>query len=395
MRNVGARVSLAAVVLAAGCGAQTGILLEVEGPEGASSVTAGVTTLAFVASRESWCERQVADATASATRVDVRGRDLGAQPYSLLVKPARVTDLEQPVRLTALALGDGGRLVGVADFGAHPFELKRVNRFRERIVLTRVDAPVVSTDGCLCAPGLPRVGNGSRTGCDLDVVPSRARWSDTAGCELGPMNQQLAQPVCDGQDWGDDANRELPCVSTKSGACRLAARVCRDRDGIGFETACLPAADAPELPSALCDAYRACEANPCGDIQACFRARAPRRTEPLKCKLHLRAEQGTVTICDGERAAAVSTMMGDSCPAALVDGRRAGPLLLSMGAPGEVVSSECPPRLLADEFDAQAAVGTNATEVRFDLLLGGELVEVRVTLARGCDANAPAFECFP
>jgi len=387
--------AVAVALLAAGCGSQTGIILEVAGPDGTTSVMAGVKTLAFVASRETWCERQVEDQTASATRVDVAGRDLAAQPYSLLVKPARVTDLEQPVRLTALALGDNGRLIGVADFGAHPFELKRVNRFRERIVLTRIDTPVVSTDGCLCAPGLPRVGNGSRTGCDLDVVPSRARWADTAGCELGPMSQQLAQPVCDGQDWGDEAGRALPCVSTKSGACRLADRICRDRDGIGFETSCLPASDAPELPAALCDAYCACEANPCGDIQACFRARAPRRTEPLRCKLHLRVEQGTATICDGERSAPVSTMMGDSCPVALVDGRHAGPLTLSVGNPGDVIANECPPHLIVDELDAAAALAANTTEVRLDLVIGGELVEVRITAARGCDTNVPAFECFP
>ena len=58
MRVTGCLLIVLGVV---GCN-QTGLLLEVGGPNGTTSTAAGIATLDFVVAHRSWCERWVSDA---------------------------------------------------------------------------------------------------------------------------------------------------------------------------------------------------------------------------------------------------------------------------------------------------------------------------------------------
>ena len=194
----------------AGCSAKTGMLVEVQGPAGQSSIAAGVATLELVAAHRSWCERWVEDKDASHTRVDVHARDLHKKPYTFLIEPNHVTDLSEPVEVIVLARDANDRVIGAADFGDHPYRLRHLDEYTARIaLLQRPEASYAASDGCVCLPGAPWMGNGSGAGCDLDVVTSFDRLIDTAGCELPPGARELTSPVCDGQQYdGETVDRE-------------------------------------------------------------------------------------------------------------------------------------------------------------------------------------------
>src|SRR5262249_7747483 len=161
-----------------------------------------------------------------------------------------------------------------ASFDPVPFYYEEVRKYSSHLELfARTDASYLASDGCLCAPGLPLIGNGLQTGCDADIVPAFDRLVDTAGCEL-PAGAMLPIPVCDGQQYpGEHQNRDLPCFATVGGACRVGQRTCNDVDGVAYADECAPEGAAPaEGSSVLCDAYLGCEKMACGDPGACLKA---------------------------------------------------------------------------------------------------------------------------
>ena len=372
------------------------MLLEVAAKE--SSIQAGISTVQFVTARQSWCERWVSDEGASSTRVGVAGRELRDRPYELLVQPTHFTDLSAPLHAWALGLDSGGALIAVADFGEHPFQYKSVNKYRGVFTAyPRSPAGYVTSDGCVCAPGLPRIGNGSGHGCDLDVVTSLPRLMDTAGCELGPDQLQLSEPVCDGQDYGDSADRSVPCFAARgSDGCSVAVRVCHDRNSVGWTGVCAPEANAPLLPSAaLCDAYAACEKTPCGDVEKCFRTTAPRAAD-IHCQLRVSVESSTkaVQLCNAGATAPLppSTATGAACVAILLGGLKHGPLTVGLTGTGQAQGTvSCPPTLGVTAIDA--APSELPSQVAFDLSLGDKLARVVVGIVVGCNQGMEPFTC--
>jgi hypothetical protein len=180
------RLFVVAALALASCAPETGVMVEVRGPGGMTSVEAGITKLDFVVGHPSWCERWVGVAPANHTTRDVTGRDLDLKPYDFLITPSHTTDLSEQMYVAALAYAGDGRLLGEASFDAHALAEGDIDKRTSNIFLyadSSAAAPkYVSADGCVCAPGEPWVGTGSGSDCDTRVLPSFDRLGDTAGC---------------------------------------------------------------------------------------------------------------------------------------------------------------------------------------------------------------------
>jgi hypothetical protein len=385
------------LALLAGCTSETGLLLDVSGPSGVSSSAAGVTSLELVVAHPSWCERWVEDLSASRTRVAVGGRDLSARPYSFLLRPVHLTDVNEPLMALALARDASDRLVGAASFPDLRWRVGDVVEQQDRVqVLSRAsqpDGPVYDTaDGCVCMPGQPWIGLGTGMGCDVGIPTSYARLMDTAGCELPPGSAGLPVPVCDGQLYpGEVADRALPCFAATQQNCHVAARGCHDGDGRAYNDECLPPTSAPALPSsALCDAYLACERRACGDLIGCFRA----ALTPVQFECHMQVDRQTpIRPCaDGQWQAVLDAQAsGADCVTALLDGNAQPPLTLSLGG-GDPFASSCPPTLTVSAVDAAASLETVPLSFDVWLTLGDHLARARLLLEIGC-TNGPSLTC--
>src|SRR5262245_27902075 len=79
------------LILVGGCTPKTGLLLEVTGPDNIPAAQIGITKLDFVVAHQSFCDRWVGVPPAMHTVVDVRGRDLVKNPYTLMVEPSHRT----------------------------------------------------------------------------------------------------------------------------------------------------------------------------------------------------------------------------------------------------------------------------------------------------------------
>lgn len=386
--------ALALVALVSGCTLQTGIEARVSAPEGAPPVA----TLEFFVSHESFCERQVADgALVSSTRVDVSARDLHARPYELLIHPTHFTDIDQPIQVMAVALDANGRAIGNANFGAHPFRSGEVNEYSQDLgFFTRTDANYVTPDGCACIPGEPWVGNGSGTGCDLDVVPSFDRFIDTAGCELSQGRRELSGPVCDGHLYLTEApDRRLPCYSSADGTCRIGLRGCVDHDGLAYDSECVPVAGDPAPPSgALCDAYANCEQNACGDLIGCFLGAAT-AAHNLTCKLFV--NDGLMPCTGGKWETVIpvtANLTGAACVSAMVEGRIQPPLTVGFKDPAatgsRTRSTMCPPTLVVESIAPDPALPKEMTVV---MTVGDQVINVKLQIIRSCAGVTASLNC--
>jgi hypothetical protein len=400
-----ARAALFALA-AAGCGQETGLLLEVGGPDGKSSVEAGGVALELVVAHPSWCERWVQDLSASRTRVDVSGRDLGQHPYRMLVRPVHLTDIDEPVRAMALLVDGAGRVIGQAQYGEMRWSAGEVLLHRARVELlargAEPDGPVYATDdGCVCLPGQPWVGLGTGAGCDARIPTSFDRLVDTAGCELPPGRTTLPVPVCDGQLYpGEVADRQLPCFAAgAASACGVGVRGCRDQGGVAYETECVLQATDPALPSAaLCDAYLGCERQACSDVIGCFRS----ALTPLELDCQLRVDRALgaagVQPCpfDGAwRAVLDPQATGAGCVAAMLEGVAQPPFTVGLATAGvtsvEAVAASCPPTLGVEKIDVeQLELLPESFDVHFTV--GDHLIHAKVHVAVGCSA-APSLVC--
>jgi hypothetical protein len=389
------------LLLAVGCTNQTGIELAVSAPGSPSSLESGVASVEFLVSHRSFCERQVIDqGLGTGTRADVSGRDLHARPYELLVKPTHFTDLNDPVTAVALALDAAGKPIGFAGFGAHPFELGHVNEYTAEVALfARTDASYVHPEGCVCIPGQAWMGNGSGTGCDLDVVPSFDRFQDTAGCELSQGRRELAGPVCDGHQYLTEVtDRRLPCFNAGGGACVVGLRNCADHDGVAYDAECIPAAGDPAAPtSALCDAYAGCEKTACGDLIGCFLATAP-QVHALNCTMHV--DPTSLKPCvDGKWELVLpmtGTPAGAQCTASVVEGRIQPPLTVGFKDPNPATagsrtrSTLCPPTLVVESIAADPALQPMVTVVT---TVGDAVIKVNLKVVRSCENVTSSLTC--
>jgi hypothetical protein len=403
------RAAAAVAVLLAGCTQQTGLLLEVHGPDGIPSTTAGVSALEYVVAHPSWCERWVQDLSASRTAVDVRGRDLGKRPYALLLHPVHLTDIDEKVFAIALARNGAGRVIGEAVFDAMRFEAGTVALHRQRVSLLgrrdEADGPMYATDdGCVCLPGQPWLATGTGTGCDLRVPSSFDRVVDTAGCELPPNATRLPVPVCDGQIYpGEEMDRMLPCFATRTldgqTSCAVGVRGCHDTKGYAYDRECQPDSYSPALPSStLCDAYRVCERNACADPVDCLRRALTPVARSCTLRIDPSAPAGTIRPCaDGKwRAPLDGTASGASCVATAIDGLNqppltVGPFDITTGAVQPVASS-CPPVLGVDSIDVDSFDRVPDT-MTVDLTVGDHLVRATLHVVFGCAANVPSLVC--
>jgi len=383
-------------VLLAGCTNQTGIELKVTAPS--SSIQMGVASLEFLVSHQSFCERWVIDSgLGTGTRADVHARDLHASPYQLLIKPTHFTDLSEQVYAVAVALDGNGKPIGIASFGAHPFERGQVFEHSADVQLfDRQDASYVA-DGCVCVPGLPWMGNGSGQGCDLDVVPSFPRFQDTAGCELSQGRRELSGPVCDGQPYlAEVTDRRLPCFNASGGSCQVGVRNCADHDGRAYDAECVPMGGDPSLPTgALCNAYSECEKVACGDVIGCFTTAMLPATHNLNCTLHVDA--ATLKPCsDGKWELALPGFQGSSgaaCVATMIEGREQPPLTVGWkGAKNgmDALSTQCPPTLVVESIAADPALPQTMTLVT---TVGDQVLNVNLKIVRSCAQVVSSLSC--
>lgn len=400
------RLGLIALLFAAGCARETGLMVEVQGPANVSSTQAGIAKLDFIVAHPSWCERWVGDRTAMHTVKDVSGRDLGKKPYDFLITPTHQTDLDQPVYVAALAYAADGRLVGRARFGAHPFKhgevLKRAAPLQLFGRAAQPDGPkyVDPDGGCVCMPGEPWIGNGEGTGCDPRVVTSFPRLIDTAGCEL-PAGAPLPDPVCDGQQYGQEVtDRELPCwADDGQGNCHLALRHCADHDGVAWDDECHAGTDDVVMPagSTLCQRYLACEQQACGDVVGCFRDGFAQRAT-IKCTLPIDPSTPPgekIQPCPNGKwqttLPVVASTGGTMCVAALLEGVQQPPFTLGLVEAGQTdlkpVTATCPATLQIDSIDAPYPEAVPETK-ELDIVSGEHLVHVTIAVVRQCTGEA-------
>ena len=391
------------------CAPKTGLLFEVQGPAGQSTIAAGIAELRLVTAHASYCGRWVTGTQPSSFTVDVHARDLGANPISILLSPDARTDLSDPVRAIVLALDASGQLLGQASFSPEKFVYEQVSKYAQRITLLgvgmRSDGPrYVADDGCVCIPGQPYIGNSSGTGCDARIPPSLQNLISTAGCEL-PPGASLPIGICDGQLYpGERANRDVPCFSTRSNSCRIGQRVCNDQNGRGLDRECSPQDPSLSLPSGvLCDAFLACERVACGDPIACLEASALAHKQ-LHCTLPLSPDpkNGAAQACDGGSWSTTvgTTTASASCVSAMLDGTQVGAVTLGWKKDGsdvpQLVSASCPPTLIVGSVevsDPSAAVGSST----FTISIGDQLYDVTLDVTVGCPGNgngvARNFRC--
>jgi hypothetical protein len=412
VRRAAALVIGLALVLG-GCAPDTGVILEVQGPQGGGSSTdVGIAKLDFVVAHPSWCERWVGVPPAFRSARDVAGRNLADKPYDLRITPSHTTDLSEPMYAAALAYGADGSLIGEASFDAHPLAKDKVLKRTSQIFLFRdasAGAPkYVANDGaCVCAPGEPWVGDGSGGGCDTRVITSFDRLIDTAGCELTPKGAALPVPVCDGQGYMDEpTDRNLPCWSADAaGACRVTTRHCSDQNGVAYTEECNVAATDTMLPadSALCSRYLACEQQACGDVIGCVRSMfTTNMTATVKCTLPIdptTAPGQPIQPCPGggswSAALPMQTTSATVCPSAMLDGSNQPPYRIGFPASGQMgvhtLTTDCPNTLAVDSIDAPYPMAV--PDRVFDVVVGDRLVHVDVTVVRACVDGALAMVC--
>jgi hypothetical protein len=396
-------IGVCALLGLAACAPQTGLLFEVQGPMGQSSVDAGITQLRLVVAHESYCERWITDQQASMLTVKVAGRDLERDPITILLTPDHQTsgivnynnEQPDPLRVIVLAEAGDGSLIGVAAFDPHPFVYEEVRKYSAPVVLiARNDASYLASDGCVCVPGVPLIGTSSGTGCDQDQPPSFARLVDTAGCEL-PAGAKLPIDVCDGQLYpGESKNRDVPCFANTQGACRAGHRICNDQGGRAYDRECVPDSTDPALPSGvLCDGYLGCEKTACADPGTCLLASTAGH-RPLHCTLPVNPNlvNGATAPCDGGSwSYTFAGLSGAACVGTMLDGMRQGPATIGWKkdatTPDPVlVSSLCAPTLVVGRLDAKP--DQLPTQLEFALSLGDAIYDVTLSFEVVCNGVA-------
>lgn len=398
---------IVALSLLAGCSAETGMVLEASGPDGVTSVTAGISWLEFYAARPSGCGRWVEDGATTHTTARVRGRDLDREPYNLLVKPAAKANLAEPVLFVGVARSEDRQLLGDAAFGALNFRLHQVLRRQARIELharataSPSDRPkYAADDGCLCLPGRPWLASGSGQGCDLGVPPSYDRLSDPA-CQLAGYQPPI-EPVCDGQLYpGELRNRRLPCFTRgSSNRCLVQPLRCQDSDGIAYADACQAQGDGVPADASLCDAFSSCEQTACSDVIGCFKRSFP-RGPAFTCTLRIddsTARGAPLRPCPGgEWRAPLGGGTGD-CLSVILDGVGQPPFTLGFadgnGSDPLLIAATCPPTLLVTRIAAASPAEAPAT-FDFQAVLANHVVSVHMVIVSGGCGVGSSLACAP
>jgi hypothetical protein len=387
----------AVLLLACGCHERTGFILEVSMHQ-TSSKAAGVATLELVMATQSWCDRWVEDQGVSGTKVDVHARELSKDPYDFLVEPVTATDIKAPVVPVVLARDANGQLLGEAPFGTLNWSVGHVDKYKRAVELlvrgSQSNGPrYVTDDGCVCLPGQPWMGTGTRTGCDNHVVTSFDRLQDTKDCEL-PQGSPL--PIaCDGQQYPNEApNRDLPCFAEVNGACLVDVRSCQDQNGFAYNSECLPASSAPALPdSTMCDAYLACERNPCGDIIGCLTQALPQEAHFCTLRIALTTDGKMHPCADGAWS---TTLPAAACPAALLDGTLQPPFQLGFAISGQTdvqaIAPTCPVNFTVENIDASSYDDVPYSHDLF-MTAKDQLLRVHIDIEIGCLDGVPSLIC--
>jgi hypothetical protein len=393
------RALLLSLALACACNEKTGFLLEVQGPNGQSSIAAGIVSLRVLGTHASYCGREVFEDSSAAT-YSVAKRDLSRDPLSILVQPDHETDLSQAVTPIVLALGADGGLLGAASFESQRFVFKTVTKFTARVGLYGdAGATYLTGDGCVCAPGLPLIGNGSGQGCDVRIPPSYEALVHTAGCEL-PAGEVLPLGVCDGQLYPNEAmKRLLPCYASDNGTCRVGTRTCYDQGGYAYNAACAPGNAGYALPTtALCDAFTTCSATSCSDPLVCEKTAKTITHHALTCTLPVApAAVGDMNPvaqpCDD--ASDWSTVLGaaltgTACTASIIDGTDVGPFTIGWQMSGttgpQVSSSQCPPTLIVGQ--AISPPSALPAQQAFSVTIGDAIYDGTLNVSVGCPGAA-------
>jgi hypothetical protein len=383
----------ASLLLLAGC-TETGVLLNVHGDGNGAQST--VATLELFAATKTFCDRWVHDGSASLTHYPVAGRDLDKKPYQILVRPTHVINLDDSVEYLIAAFDASGALVGSADFGDFPFRKNRVEQYDASIDLLKRPQPASGPgpsyfaggdEDCVCMPGRRWLGNGRATQCDLRVVPSQDRVSDTAGCDI-PPGRQLSAPVCDGQTWntpGDTPMRDSACFVADAQGCHMVPRRCADQDGVAWDGECDPADPMGKLlpSSALCDAFAQCEQTPCNDLDGCFFTSAPQSA--LSCTLTI--DPATSMPCPTKSwQFPLAQLNTPQCIAEIV--YVTPPLEATVM---NTVTAGCVPTLTI------TSVGTSLdavpSTVEIDVVLGDKLMRLKIAVVKSCVVDGPGLSC--
>ncbi len=384
------------LLLAGACGPQTGLLFDVEGPNGQSSIAAGIAALEVRLAHATYCDRFVEDVDARVT-VDVHARELATSPFELLVRPPHVVDLSDPILALALARDANGKLVGAAAFDPRPFALHEYREYSSRVALLAAPAAYVTDDGCACVPGSAWIGSGSGQGCDARVVPSFDAFATMSGCTLAPQSPESLGPVCDGQRYpltyySEPSPRSLPCFASANGGCAIGSRTCRDDGGVAYAEQCTPDGNAPVMQSSkLCDAYQHCDR--CGDLWSCFRGAIGPAIE-YRCAVHLDPLKSSPSPCaDGAWRSAPLGQAGGGCQAAMLDGVDQPPYTIgfSSGSGDAASVAACPASIVIKDLSPDPNDDLSQPHELW-FTVGDQLGHAVLTVVRDCSLGV-SLEC--
>ncbi|HZS40214.1 MAG TPA: hypothetical protein VFF06_25460 [Polyangia bacterium] len=395
------RACAALALAACGCGSQTGLLFDVEGPSGTSSLQAGIAQLEFRFAHKSYCDRWIEDAGARVI-ADVHARNLERAPFEVLLAPPHTVNLDDPVLALALARDASGALLGAAAFDPQPFSLHEYREYARRVDLFDRTQPVdnwLADGGCACVSGAPWIGSGSGQACDQLVVPSFDALVSLAGCELPPSSPESLGPSCDGHGYpitfyDEPADRPLPCFSPNGSGCAVGQRTCADRDGVAWTEQCAPDGNAPVMASPkLCQAYLGCEG--CGDQLACFRSKLAPAIE-YRCTVHLDPAQSSPAPCaDGKwQSGPLGQQTTGGCLAVMLDGTRQPPLTVGFADAGGHAQpvGDCPATLEIEDVSPDPMDDLVSIPRDFYFTVGDSLGHARLTFVRECGTTA-SLEC--
>ncbi len=267
-----------AAALVAGCSGETGILFAVDGAGLAPA------KLEFHLAELDGCGRWTQHVGKVA--VDVRGRDLRASPYRLLIGPG-AGGAAATVAVDVVALDGDGKAIGEASLGGLAFKAGAVVEVGRPLAAIAPQAWDDPDGACLCREGMPWMASASGGACDGEV-PANAQAATATDCAAPPAW------ACDGVAGADErAPRALPCFAEVAGGngslCKVAVRDCLDDGAIGYAQPCTVDDNSPTLPTpanagqlgSLCDQWNACAQDPCVDPIACLTAKAPAQEQTL------------------------------------------------------------------------------------------------------------------
>jgi len=249
-----ARTVALALAALASCTAETGILVAVTG--------GSVDELELHVGLLDDAGDYVLDPSISGERVKVRGRNLRAEPYELLIREEQDGGDPLSVRALALAFREEGGAQKLVGFGAlePPQSFVRGEVLRRAVSIGSVDGEhgVHVGQSCVRAwSGEARLDLVAPDDRDCDGSPNTGAQRDCNDHDAAIRPDAIE--LCDGKDNNCDgayAPEKRVCYAKVGEACQAGTRVCGDARGQGYAGDCAPSGK--QEPFVLCSLYAEC-----------------------------------------------------------------------------------------------------------------------------------------